>query len=126
VLVGIVASFEARLARLAARGRADDSGQRETLKLRDDRERSWGLARALRQAEHLIKNEERSRSSRGRSGLFSPAGSMSMTLVPYFSASSKVWEPGDWVYGIEEAGYRAGRWWPTAGSPLTSREPSRR
>ena len=57
VLVGIVASFEARLARLAARGRADDSGQRETLKLRDDRERGWGLARALRQAEHLIKNE---------------------------------------------------------------------
>lgn len=29
-----------------------------------------------------------------------------MTLVPFFSASSKVWEPGEWVYGIEEAGYR--------------------
>jgi dephospho-CoA kinase len=57
VLVGIVASFEARLARLAARGRADDSGQRENLKLRDARERGWGLARALRQAEHVIKND---------------------------------------------------------------------
>jgi len=57
VLVGIVASFEARLARLAARGRTDDSGQRENLKLRDARERGWGLARALRQAEHVIKNE---------------------------------------------------------------------
>jgi sugar phosphate isomerase/epimerase len=31
---------------------------------------------------------------------------MPVTLVPYFSASSKVWEPGEWVYGIEEAGYR--------------------
>ena len=29
-----------------------------------------------------------------------------MTLVPFFSASSKVWEPGEWVYGIEKAGYR--------------------
>ncbi|MDD1654073.1 MAG: flagellar hook-basal body complex protein FliE [Methanomicrobiales archaeon] len=57
VLVGIVASFEARLSRLAARGRADDSGQREDLKLRDARERRWGLTRALRQAEHVIKNE---------------------------------------------------------------------
>ena len=31
---------------------------------------------------------------------------MPVTLVPYFSASSKVWEPGDWVYGIEGAGYQ--------------------
>jgi dephospho-CoA kinase len=57
LLVGIVASFEARLTRLAARGRADDSGQRENLKLRDARERGWGLSRALRQAESVIKNE---------------------------------------------------------------------
>jgi len=56
VLVGIVASFEARLARLAARGRADDTGQRAALTLRDARERGWGLSRALQQAEHVIKN----------------------------------------------------------------------
>jgi sugar phosphate isomerase/epimerase len=31
---------------------------------------------------------------------------MPVTLVPFFSASSTVWEPGEWVYGIEEAGYR--------------------
>ncbi len=28
-----------------------------------------------------------------------------MTLKPYFSSSSKVWEPRNWIYGIEEAGY---------------------
>lgn len=28
-----------------------------------------------------------------------------MTLKPYFSSSSKVWEPRSWIYGIEEAGY---------------------
>ena len=57
VLVAVVASFEARLARLGARGRADDSGQRADLKLRDERERGWGLSRALHQAEYVIKNE---------------------------------------------------------------------
>jgi sugar phosphate isomerase/epimerase len=29
-----------------------------------------------------------------------------MTLAPYFSSSSKVWEDISWVYGIEEAGYQ--------------------
>lgn len=57
LLVGIVASFEARLARLASRGRADDSARRENLKLRDARERGWGLSRALRQATFVIKND---------------------------------------------------------------------
>ena len=28
-----------------------------------------------------------------------------MTLKPYFSSSSKVWDDIAWVYGIEEAGY---------------------
>jgi sugar phosphate isomerase/epimerase len=28
-----------------------------------------------------------------------------MTLQPYFSSSSKVWDDISWVYGIEEAGY---------------------
>jgi sugar phosphate isomerase/epimerase len=28
-----------------------------------------------------------------------------MTLKPYFSSSSKVWDDISWVYGIEEAGY---------------------
>jgi sugar phosphate isomerase/epimerase len=28
-----------------------------------------------------------------------------MTLLPYFSSSSKVWESRDWIFGIEEAGY---------------------
>ena len=29
-----------------------------------------------------------------------------MTLKPYFSSSSKVWDDIRWVYGIEQAGYR--------------------
>ncbi len=28
-----------------------------------------------------------------------------MTIKPYFSSSSKVWDDITWVYGIEEAGY---------------------
>ncbi|MDN7024434.1 sugar phosphate isomerase/epimerase [Methanoculleus sp. FWC-SCC1] len=28
-----------------------------------------------------------------------------MSLSPYFSSSSKVWESRDWIFGIEEAGY---------------------
>ncbi len=28
-----------------------------------------------------------------------------MSLAPYFSSSSKVWESRDWVYGLEELGY---------------------
>ncbi len=28
-----------------------------------------------------------------------------MSLTPYFSSSSKVWESRDWIFGIEEVGY---------------------
>jgi len=28
-----------------------------------------------------------------------------MTLKPYFSSSSKVWDDISWVYGIKDAGY---------------------
>lgn len=28
-----------------------------------------------------------------------------MSLIPYFSASSKAWESFDWIYGVEEIGY---------------------
>ncbi|HOB18574.1 MAG TPA: sugar phosphate isomerase/epimerase family protein [Candidatus Methanoculleus thermohydrogenotrophicum] len=28
-----------------------------------------------------------------------------MSLLPYFSSSSKVWESRDWIFGIEEIGY---------------------
>ena len=28
-----------------------------------------------------------------------------MSLTPYFSASSKVWESRDWIFGLEEIGY---------------------
>ncbi|HOS68373.1 MAG TPA: TIM barrel protein, partial [Methanoculleus sp.] len=28
-----------------------------------------------------------------------------MSLTPYFSSSSKVWESRDWIFGLEEIGY---------------------
>lgn len=56
-LIGIVSSFETRYARLANRGRSDDSLTKEELRVRDAREESWGLGRALEQADCRIENE---------------------------------------------------------------------
>ncbi|NLA30776.1 MAG: flagellar hook-basal body complex protein FliE [Methanomicrobiales archaeon] len=57
VLIGIVSSFEARYARLTDRGRSDDALTAEDLRTRDERERGWGLLRALAQADHTVINE---------------------------------------------------------------------
>jgi len=56
-LIGIVSSFETRYARLANRGRSDDSLTEEELRVRDNRELGWGLSRALEQAACRIVNE---------------------------------------------------------------------
>ncbi len=56
-LIGIVSSFETRYARLANRGRSDDSLTKEELRARDAREESWGLGRALELADCRIVNE---------------------------------------------------------------------
>ncbi|NLA39156.1 MAG: flagellar hook-basal body complex protein FliE [Methanomicrobiales archaeon] len=57
LLIGIVSSFETRYARLAGRGRSDDSLTAEDLRARDERELGWGLLQALAQADHTIVNE---------------------------------------------------------------------
>lgn len=56
-LIGIVSSFETRYARLANRGRSDDSLTAEELRVRDERELGWGLGRALALADCRITNE---------------------------------------------------------------------
>ncbi|MDV2482567.1 flagellar hook-basal body complex protein FliE [Methanoculleus sp. Wushi-C6] len=56
-LIGIVSSFETRYARLANRGRSDDTLTAEELLARDDRELGWGLGRALEQADCRVVNE---------------------------------------------------------------------
>ncbi|MDD1705417.1 MAG: flagellar hook-basal body complex protein FliE [Methanoregulaceae archaeon] len=57
VLIGVDAPFAIRLSRLTMRGRADDVHDAADLTNRDSREISWGLGRALAQADHLIMNE---------------------------------------------------------------------
>lgn len=57
LLIGIRASFESRLARLARRGRSDDMPAAEDLRCRDERELGWGLGRALEQADAVIEND---------------------------------------------------------------------
>jgi dephospho-CoA kinase len=56
-LIGIDAGFPIRLARVTARGRSDDLKSAEELKNRDERECSWGLARALAEADITISNK---------------------------------------------------------------------
>ncbi|HNQ33472.1 MAG TPA: dephospho-CoA kinase [Methanoculleus sp.] len=56
-LIAIVSSFETRYARLANRGRSDDSLTAGELRSRDERELGWGLLRALAQADCRITNE---------------------------------------------------------------------
>ena len=57
LLIGIDAPFTARLARLSSRGREDDVMTEEELVLRDRREISWGLGRALAGADYLLCND---------------------------------------------------------------------
>jgi dephospho-CoA kinase len=57
ILIGVDAPFATRLARLSARGRADDVHDAADLVARDSREISWGLGRALSLADYLILND---------------------------------------------------------------------
>ncbi len=57
ILIGVDAPFEDRLARLSSRGREDDRLSGDELRDRDRREISWGLGRALAQADYLILND---------------------------------------------------------------------
>ena len=56
LLIGIVSSFENRLARSSARGRSDDLSRAEDLLNRDRREEGFGLARALAEADLVLEN----------------------------------------------------------------------
>lgn len=56
-LISIDSSFEKRLDRIRARGRSDDFVLPESLRNRDEREKTWGLMNALAEADIKIKNE---------------------------------------------------------------------
>lgn len=56
-LLHIDACFETRLSRMQTRGRSDDTKTPETLRARDEREESFGLARAIAMADVRIENE---------------------------------------------------------------------
>jgi dephospho-CoA kinase len=55
-LIGIVSSFETRLARIQARGRSDDFTSADELRRRDTRELGWGLGNALLDADIQLAN----------------------------------------------------------------------
>jgi dephospho-CoA kinase len=57
ILVGIDSPFETRLRRLSERGRPDDLLDGEELLLRDRREVSFGLDRALALADFMLQND---------------------------------------------------------------------
>jgi dephospho-CoA kinase len=57
LLIGIDAPFAARLSRLSSRGREDDGMTEDRLVLRDRREISWGLGRALATADDILCND---------------------------------------------------------------------
>ena len=57
VLVRIDSPFETRLHRIAGRGRPDDNLDSRALKARDEREKEWGLSRALEGADYRIDND---------------------------------------------------------------------
>jgi dephospho-CoA kinase len=56
-LISIESPFEKRLERIAARARADDFTTAAELRIRDERERGWGLGNALREADIHLENE---------------------------------------------------------------------
>jgi len=57
ILVGIVSTFGKRLERLSARGRSDDLSRAEDLRNRDTREETFGLGRALAEADRILEND---------------------------------------------------------------------
>jgi dephospho-CoA kinase len=57
ILVAIDSSFEHRLERLGTRGRSDDGTSAAALRVRDERERRWGLDAALAMADIRIRND---------------------------------------------------------------------
>lgn len=57
VLVAVEASFAVRLSRMQSRGRSDDTTTAESLKARDEREESFGLAAAMALAGVRLVNE---------------------------------------------------------------------
>ena len=57
ILVGIVSTFGKRLSRLSARGRSDDLSRAEDLRNRDSREETFGLGKALAEADRTLENE---------------------------------------------------------------------
>jgi dephospho-CoA kinase len=72
ILIGITSPFGKRLSRLSARGRSDDLSRAEDLRNRDSREETFGLGRALAEADRVLENdgsleafEEKSRSLLG-------------------------------------------------------------
>lgn len=54
--VAITAEVEVRFHRIQTRGRAED-GDRNSLKIRDEREIGWGLDKLIEQADYAISNE---------------------------------------------------------------------
>jgi dephospho-CoA kinase len=56
ILIGIVSPFGKRLSRLSARGRSDDLSCAEDLRNRDSREETFGLGRALAEADRILEN----------------------------------------------------------------------
>ena len=57
VLVRIDSEFATRLGRIAGRGRTDDNLDEDALKARDEREKAWGLSKALEGADYRIDND---------------------------------------------------------------------
>jgi len=55
-LIAIHAPFELRFERVKKRFRSDDMGSIEELKRRDEREKGWGLDRAIKMADATIEN----------------------------------------------------------------------
>jgi len=56
-LISIESSFRTRLQRIAARARSDDFTTAEELRIRDERERGWGLGNAMLDADIHLENE---------------------------------------------------------------------
>lgn len=56
ILVAVTAPFSVRLDRLRDRGREDVTPTAADLKQRDDREKGWGLDRALAMADFVLEN----------------------------------------------------------------------
>ena len=56
-LIAIDAPDEMRHMRILGRGREDDAAEHALLHQRDERERGWGVDAAIRQADHMLRND---------------------------------------------------------------------